>query len=82
MNPHTAADRMLLALNTLANADGRLCEVPLRLLADVAGVAVSDARWGLRRLDDIGRVRLCDVPTDADRTCRVWLLPPWPEKRT
>lgn len=81
MTPHAAADRMLLALNTLASANGRLCEVPLRLLADVAGVTVSDARWGLRHLDGIGRVRLCDVPLDAERTCRVWLLPPWPDRR-
>lgn len=78
MNITTAAEWMLISLRTMADDDGRVVEQPLRLLADVAGVAVSDARWGLRRLDRDKRVSLEHLPLDPSDACVVLLKRPWP----
>jgi len=81
MNITAAAEHVMLALRTMADDDGRVVEQPLRLLADVAGVKVSDARWGIRRLDRTEAVYLVRLPLSANEPCLVLLKPPWPERR-
>lgn len=77
MNLTLCTDRLRLALRTLST-DGRLVRVPVWLLAIVAGMTPTEARYSLRALDRADVLYIVRLPLANDAACMVLIRPPWP----